>query len=108
MNSLKVLISGASGFIGLPLVEQLSESGCEVMALSRTCIETKTTSKVQWLKADLSLPESYREEEKAFSPEIQVVSLNTIRLRVNAKNLMYAPQKITLPGQRIRFIRGFQ
>ena len=72
MNSLKVLISGASGFIGLPLVEKLSESGCEVMALSRTCIETKTTSTVQWLKADLSLPESYREEVKAFSPEIVV------------------------------------
>lgn len=72
MNSLKVLVTGASGFIGLPLVEKLSDSGCEVMALSRTFIKTKTTTSVQWLKADLSLPESYREEVKAFSPEIVV------------------------------------
>ena len=72
MNNLKVLITGASGFVGSALVEKLSMSGCEVMALSRTCIETKTTSTVQWLKADLSLPESYREEVKAFSPEIVV------------------------------------
>ena len=69
MNNLKVLITGASGFVGSALVEKLSMSGCEVMALSRTCIETKTTSKVQWLKADLSLPESYREEVKIFSPD---------------------------------------
>ena len=72
MDNLKVLITGASGFIGSPLVEKLSMSDCEVMALSRTCIENKIASKVQWLKADLSLPESYREEVKAFSPEIVV------------------------------------
>ena len=72
MNSLRVLVSGASGFIGLPLVEKLSELGCEVLALSRKQLKVKSTSKVQWLKADLSLPESYREEVKAFSPEIVV------------------------------------
>jgi len=72
VSSLKVLISGASGFVGLPLVDKLTKSGCKVMALSRKCEENKTNSKVQWLKADLSLPESYKEEVKAFSPEIVV------------------------------------
>ena len=74
MGNLKVLVTGASGFIGLPLVEKLSSSDCEVMALSRKGIEATAadTSAVYWCKADLSLPETYQKNVKAFSPDVVI------------------------------------
>ena len=67
MNNLKILIAGASGFIGLPLVERLSAAGHEVMALSRKCIKTNSGKKnsVYWVQSDLYLPDTYRKEIKS-------------------------------------------
>jgi len=74
MGNLKVLVTGASGFIGLPLVEKLSSSDCEVMALSRKGLDATevNTSTAHWCKADLSLPETYQKNVKAFSPDVVI------------------------------------
>ena len=74
MNNLKILIAGASGFIGLPLVERLSAAGHEVMALSRKCIKTNSGKKnsVYWVQSYLYLPDTYRKEIKSFEPNVVI------------------------------------
>ena len=74
MDKVKVLVAGASGFIGFPLVKKLSSTGYEVMALSRKCIETNSEEyrSAYWLQSDLSSPKTYREEVKKFCPEIVI------------------------------------
>ena len=67
MNNFKVLITGASGFIGSSLVKKTSMSGFDVMAMSRTCPETKVVGKIHWLRADLSSPETYKVLRLLFS-----------------------------------------
>jgi len=73
MNKMKVLVVGASGFIGLPLVTKLSASGHEVMAISRRCtsnsLETNTTC---WVHSDLSLSDTYKKEVKDFRPNVVI------------------------------------
>jgi len=72
MTKLKVLITGVSGFIGLPLVERLANQGCEVLALSRTKPSFNAGNSVSWLEADLTDFQSYRFEIELFSPEIVI------------------------------------
>jgi len=66
---MKVLISGASGFIGMPIVQALTREGATVAGLSRKCQITETGSKIKWLNADLSQPTTYMKAVKAFAPE---------------------------------------
>jgi len=72
MDNLKILVTGASGFIGSSLIKKLCKSGFEVMALSRTCTEEIDTGLVHWLKADLSLPDTYRDDIKLFNPNVVI------------------------------------
>ena len=73
MSRIKILVVGGSGFIGLPLVKKLSESGHEVMALSRKYIQNSSEeNSVNWLQSDLSSPKTYRKEVKDFSPNIVI------------------------------------
>lgn len=72
MDNLRVLITGASGFIGMPLINKLSALGCEVMALSRIPADIESNKNIHWHKANLSLPETYREDITAFSPNAVV------------------------------------
>jgi len=66
---LRVLVTGASGFIGLPVVQRLSQQGQTVLALSRITHNKRLAPSVKWLKADLSLPETYQSTIQTFSPE---------------------------------------
>jgi len=68
---LRVLITGSSGFIGLPLSEKLSELGCEVLALCRSLPKNKHHS-ITWLKADLSSPDSFKVEIQSFQPQVLI------------------------------------
>ena len=72
MNNIKVLISGASGFIGFPLVEQLAAVGCNVLALSRTDPGIVDVDSITWFKADISNPSSYQEKIESFQPEVVI------------------------------------
>ena len=72
-NNLRVVITGATGFVGSPLSESLAGLGCEVLAIARTIpidIERKKT--LCWLEADLSSPETYQAEVKSFYPEVLI------------------------------------
>jgi len=73
MNKLRVLVTGASGFVGLPLVEKLSKTGHDVMALSRKYNKNNSTqNSVYWIQSDLSSLGTYKKEVKKFSPSIVI------------------------------------
>ena len=71
-GNLRVAITGASGFLGRPLSEKLSILGIEVLAIARSIPNDISKNKIYWLKADLSIPESYQTEVKLFSPEVVI------------------------------------
>ena len=64
---MKIIITGATGFIGLPLVKHLAEQGHEILALTRNPL--KKLESVSYLKADLSSPITYYERVASFNPE---------------------------------------
>jgi nucleoside-diphosphate-sugar epimerase len=70
MSDLRIVITGASGFIGTQLVERLSGLKCEVLAICRTKPKDKSTSPASWLQADLSLPSTYEDRVRSFCPEV--------------------------------------
>ena len=72
MARLKILVTGASGFIGSKLVTKLSLSGHDVMGLSRSSYENFLNKNIQWLSTDLSLPSTYKEEIKNFKPNVVI------------------------------------
>ena len=69
---MRLAITGASGFLGRPLLEKLSILGIEVLAIARSIPNNISKNKIYWLKADLSIPESYQTEVKLFSPEVVI------------------------------------
>ena len=72
MNKLKILVTGASGFIGSRLIKKLSISDFEVMGLTRSLYNTRLNKNIQWLSADLSLPDTYREKIQDFKPNVVI------------------------------------
>ena len=62
---MRVVITGASGFIGLPLSIKLSKLGCEVLGLARS-IPLVSHSSISWIKSDLSSIETYRNDIISF------------------------------------------
>ena len=67
---MRVLITGATGFIGLPLTLRLVEQGHKILALSRKPF--KLEKPISWLNADLSSPLTYQEEIRLFKPEVLI------------------------------------
>jgi len=67
---MRVLITGATGFIGLPLTLRLVEQGHKILALSRKPF--KLNRSVSWLNSDLSSPLTYEEEIRSFKPEVLI------------------------------------
>lgn len=59
----RVLVTGATGFVGPYLVRRLKESGYEVLSLSRRGGEG-------FVRADLNHPDSYREAVQTFRPHL--------------------------------------
>jgi len=70
MSDLKVVITGASGFIGAPLVKKLAKLGCDVLAISRSVPASNIEDSVEWLEADLSSVITYKEKVELFAPEV--------------------------------------
>ncbi|MDC1027308.1 NAD(P)-dependent oxidoreductase [Candidatus Thioglobus sp.] len=67
---MRILITGASGFIGLPLTQRLLREGHQILALSRTKI--KVEKSINWIISDLSSPTTYMDEVKSFKPEVLI------------------------------------
>lgn len=64
---MRILISGASGFIGRHLVEHLLEDRHELMLLIRN--PTQPKDGITWLKGDLETPQDLKERIEQFQPE---------------------------------------
>jgi len=69
---MRILVTGASGFIGLPIVRQLEKRDHEVLAVSRSVPNWPKRSLVNWLKADLSVRSSYLHQIQTFAPEVLI------------------------------------
>jgi len=67
---MKILVTGANGFVGRALIQHLSESGHEVTALVRSIKNVKHTShKVHWIEGDILDPQNLpilKKMDKAF------------------------------------------
>ena len=66
---MKVLVTGASGFVGQPVVQSLLLNGHSVLAISRKMQEESKLHSMKWLHADITHPETYQREVLKFSPE---------------------------------------
>ena len=67
---MRILVTGATGFIGLPLTRHLVRQGHEILALSRSPLRSEKF--INWLSADLSFPETYQDAIRSFEPEILI------------------------------------
>jgi nucleoside-diphosphate-sugar epimerase len=68
---MRILLTGATGFIGTPLLKKISENGHEVLVLSRSA-DLKKHKNILWVQCDLSLPRTYSSEVSFFLPEVLI------------------------------------
>ena len=66
------MVTGASGFIGKPIVNKLLMMGCEVLAIGREIPAQQKLDSLHWLKANFSSAETYQTEINAFKPEVLI------------------------------------
>ena len=66
---MRVLVTGASGFLGIPIVDALVRAGAKITGLSRSAQLRKDWSKVDWINADISKPSTFGKAVEAFAPE---------------------------------------
>lgn len=69
---MKVVVTGASGFIGKPSLDQLLRQGHDVLALSRQISgpdDHAGNTRLVWHSCDLAEPESWIQAVRDFSPE---------------------------------------
>ena len=72
---MKLLLTGASGFIGQPLVKKLIEQGHSILALSRSADlqhVSNNTDKIIYFKSSLELENRALERIKDFEPDILI------------------------------------
>lgn len=69
---MRILITGATGFIGTSIIGNITNGGDKILALSRNTLHIRTPSNINWLKADLADPLSYREAVQSFRPEVVI------------------------------------
>jgi len=68
---MRILLTGASGFIGTHLLQKLILEGHQVLAFSRSA-RPKKNKYISWHQCDLSLQESYSKEVEDFLPEVLI------------------------------------
>jgi UDP-glucose 4-epimerase len=69
LSDMRVLLTGASGFLGRPALEALVSRGHEVLALSRQPAPRQLPAEVRWRQSDLNEPDSYRAAVADFAPQ---------------------------------------
>jgi len=69
---MRVLLTGASGFIGKPVLKKLTESGFSVLAITRNLENKQSTEKVNWIKANLSDLSNIYHELLKFQPDVLI------------------------------------
>jgi nucleoside-diphosphate-sugar epimerase len=66
---MRILVTGGSGFIGLPIIEMLEETNHEVLAFSRIPGRLNTTH-CKWIEADIDNPAEYEQIIFDYKPEV--------------------------------------
>jgi len=66
---MKVVLTGATGFIGRPALDLLLKRGHQVLVVSRQEPPAGVPGKVQWYKSDLSFPETFGTALVHFQPD---------------------------------------
>jgi UDP-glucose 4-epimerase len=66
---MKVVLTGATGFVGKPCLELLSQRGHEVLVISRQDRPLALGNGVQWCRGELGAPEAYSGVLAKFQPE---------------------------------------
>jgi UDP-glucose 4-epimerase len=69
---MKVLLTGGSGFIGRAVIKSLEKTSHEVLSFSRSEEALSPGSNIQWVKVNLSDPQTYRSVIDAFQPEMLI------------------------------------
>ena len=69
---MKVLVTGASGFVGLPIVQRLAAKEYEVMAFSRNPPNGSLAKLCHWVKTDLSVLSTFQKAVQSFAPEVLI------------------------------------
>lgn len=69
---MRILITGASGFVGLPILKMLAQDGHDILAVSRHALDCQMPQNVSWFQADLSQTLSYQEAIKKMAPEVVI------------------------------------
>ncbi|MDA9178357.1 NAD(P)-dependent oxidoreductase [Amylibacter sp.] len=69
---MRILITGATGFVGLPVVKQLSKDGHRILALTRCVNSDFGDLEAEWLASDLSKSSTYKDKIFEFKPEIVI------------------------------------
>jgi nucleoside-diphosphate-sugar epimerase len=70
---MKILITGGSGFIGVPLINKILAEGHEVLAISRSHqLSFETHKNIKWLIGDIKLTLDLLEEIMKFEPDCVV------------------------------------
>jgi len=70
---MKILVTGATGFLGRHILDALSLQSGEILAISRSPTENfGRWPQVRWLRADLGNVGTYARQVKAFKPEIVI------------------------------------
>jgi nucleoside-diphosphate-sugar epimerase len=66
---MKVVLTGATGFVGKPCLELLLQRGHEVLVISRQDQSSIAKRGVHWCRGDLGVPETYGGALAKFQPE---------------------------------------
>ncbi len=98
----RVLVSGAAGFIGLPVVGQLVRHGADVHAISRRPAPQETLG-AHWHQADLADDAAVDELMNELAPE-QLVHLAWY---TNHGRFWQAPENLDWIGHSLRLLRAF-
>ena len=77
---MKILVTGGSGFIGVPVLMSLIENVnlVEIVNLTRSSLKS-TTKQIENYKCDLSNPQTYINKVIEFEPEV-VIHLSLIHI----------------------------
>jgi len=69
---MRILVTGASGFVGFTTIQQIAKQGHNILAISRSLPNEEIPINVNWLQADLAYSSSYQSTLKSFAPEVIV------------------------------------